>query len=134
MSISYSVKRRSSLWIPSGPPNDPNRGHLFIVLTDPCPDDKILAVPVNSLTKRSDTTCKLGKGDHARIHHESFAAYYRAQTYSVSVLEDQVSKKIIHDEGIVDEKVFARICAGVENSRECIPAHKAYYRKQTTKT
>jgi|1185.fasta_scaffold1004637_1 hypothetical protein len=134
MSTPYSVKRGSSLWIPSGPPNDPNRGHLFIVLTDPSTNNNILAVPVNSLTKRSDPTCKLGKGDHPRIHHASFAAYYHTQIYSVSVLEDQVGKKIIHDTGIVDEKVFAQICAGVEDSRECIPAHKAYYKKQTAKS
>jgi len=96
MSTPYSVKKGTALWIPgTGPPHDPGRGHLFIILTDPCANGKVLAVPVNSLTKRSDKTCVLKQGEHARIKHDSFAAYYRAQQFSASVLEKQVGQKVI---------------------------------------
>ena len=64
--------RRASLLIPSGPTHDPQRRHLFIVLTDPFDDtgngvSRVLLVSLASVRDSCDRTCILKPGDHPFI-------------------------------------------------------------------
>ena len=68
--------RRATLLIPTGAAHDPDRKHLFIVLTDPAQvldfDDKhSLLVGVYSINPDShyDPACELYAGDHGFIRH-----------------------------------------------------------------
>ena len=62
--------RRATLLIPSGPRTDPNRKHLFILLTDPTVDaaGRSFVLMVSLSTVRAgvphDPTCILYAGDH----------------------------------------------------------------------
>ncbi len=71
--------KRATLLIPSGPVNDPDRKHLFVLLTDPieAPDfngKQVLLVNIASVPKSLpyDSTCILQPGVHRFIKHESY--------------------------------------------------------------
>ncbi len=79
--------RRATLLIPSGPAHDPDRKHLFIVLTDPAQvleytEKYSLLVGVASVQTDlpHDPTCLLDAGDHEFIRHKSYVHYARALT------------------------------------------------------
>jgi hypothetical protein len=130
----FAPSRRSTLWIPStGPVHDPGRGHLFIILTDPGPDGMNLLVPVCTAGKKFDSTCILGSGDHPFLKQKSFVAYYLVNTYAAEVLMEQEQKGIIEFRGMLDEKVFALVCNGVETSRQTAPIHKRYFADATSR-
>jgi hypothetical protein len=130
----FKVVRRITLWIPgTGPIHDLNRGHLFIVLTDPGPRGNVLAVPICTADKKFDTTCIVGAGDHHFLKHKSYVAYHKLNLYSSATLEAQVQKKVVEHRGILDEKIFARVCAGIATSREAAPKFKTYFTERTAK-
>ncbi|MCX7313732.1 MAG: hypothetical protein NTV56_18905 [Alphaproteobacteria bacterium] len=131
----FAPVRRATLWIPgTGPDHDTDRAHLFVILTDPDPDGMVLVVPICSATTKSDGTCIVGAGDHPFLKHKSFAAYYRLNTFNGSALVEQEKKKAIQYRGMLDEKVFALVCAGVQESRQAAPVHKKYFATQTAKS
>jgi len=130
----FAPVRRATLLIPgTGPAHDPARAHLFVILTDPCPNGMVLVVPVCRAVRGYDNTCILGAGDHPFFKQKSYVAYYRLQTYSAAELIDKEEKQIIRFRGMLDEKVFALICNGVEQSRLSAPVHKHYFAAQTPK-
>lgn len=82
MSLFVPVKR-ATLLVPSGPEQDPNRKHLFILLTDPQPPDQsMLLVGVASIYNDipHDSTCYLYPGDHPFIRRKSYVYYARARS------------------------------------------------------
>jgi hypothetical protein len=128
----FKAVRRATLWIPgTGPDHDKRRGHLFVILTEPGPKGNVLVVPICSADKKFDATCIVGAGDHHFLKHKSYIAYHKLSTYSAAVLETQVQKKAIQYHGMLDEKVFALVCEGIENSREAAPKFKNYYKERT---
>jgi hypothetical protein len=128
----FAAVRGATLWIPgTGPAHDQGRGHLFIILTNPCPDGMVLMVPVCSVGTKYDNTCILGKGDHNFLTHKSFLAYYRLGTSSAAALVEQVKKTVFVDKGMLNERVFALVCNGVTTSRDAPPKHKRYFEKHT---
>jgi hypothetical protein len=130
--VPFAPTRRMTLWIPStGPSHDPARGHLFIVLTNPCPSGMVLLVPVCGAGPRSDTTCLLGVGDHPFLTKKSFVAYHLLKTYAAVTLVEQARKKIIQGREMLDERIFALVCRGVETSRSSPPIYKRYFAEQT---
>ena len=130
----FAPVRRAALWIPgTGPAHDLERGHLFILLTDLGPDGMVLTVPVCSLVHGHDNTCLLGKGDHPSVHRPSFIAYYQLNLFRAEVLETQEQKGIIFARGLLDEKLFALVCAGVEDSRQAPPKFKKYFADVTAR-
>ena len=131
--VLFAPIRRMTLWIPgTGPSHDPERGHLFIILTDPCPAGMNLLVPVCSAGPKSDTTCLLGAGDHPFLKKKSFVAYHLLNTYAATPLVEQEQKKIIRCKGLLDEKIFALVCSGVQTSRSSPPIYKRYFAEQTS--
>jgi hypothetical protein len=130
----FAAVRRATLWIPgTGPPHDPERGHLFIILTDPCLKGHVLLVPVCGAYKKYDGTCILGEGDHDFLDRKSYVAYYRLNTYAAVDLVAQVSNEVFRCKGMMDEKVFALVCNGVASSRDSAPKFKRYFDEQTKK-
>ncbi len=85
-----------------------------------------MLVPVCSMRDKCDRTCLLGRGDHDFIKHDSFVAYNLMRLYSSSHLIAQVSGRVISYEGLIEEKIFARIHDGVRNSRLSAKVHIKY--------
>lgn len=129
---SFAPARRMTLWIPgTGPAHDPERGHLFIILTDSCSAGMNLLVPVCSAGSKPDTTCLLGAGDHPFLKRKSFVAYHLLKTYLTVSLVEQEKRKLIRPMGLLEAKLFAIVCNGVEASRYSAPKYKRYFAEQT---
>jgi hypothetical protein len=127
MAIFYPT-RRTSLFIPNtGPSFDQDKGHLYIVLTDPCPDKQNLAVPVCTCRQKYDNSCLLGKGDHDFLKHNSFVFYAKAELFAAEVLIKRVIDGDITYKGLVDEGIFARISHGLTTSPFVVPSIFKYY-------
>jgi hypothetical protein len=130
--IGFLLLRRATLHIPgTGPQQEEEKGHLFIVLTDACAEGDHLLVPVCSEHKRSDRTCLLGVGDHPFIKKPSYVAYALAKRYSGSSLIQRVTEGDVTYRRLLDEKVFARVCAGLMESRLTPMAMKTYFSSTT---
>src|SRR5262249_24990074 len=113
-----------TIYIPdTGPPRDRGRPHLFVVLTEPCPDGKILAAPICKVpaSGKHDGACPLKVGDHAFIEVDSYVAYAFAQQYMADVLDKQISKNILRTDKPTSAALLARIRQGASASRHIPP-------------
>lgn len=116
----FLPNRKASILVPSGPAHDPDRKHLFIVLSDPVTDEKVvLLVSISSVkpNRWNDESCLLYPGDHPFIKKDSFVDYASARIEpGDKLLRGVKAGKLIPKDPITDE-VFERICAGVMASR-----------------
>lgn len=134
MSLFLPLKR-ATLLVPSGPHNDPDRKHLFILLTDPADDGSgqkvVLMVSLSSVKSGvpHDPTCILYPGDHPFVKRESFVLYARARLEEADKLLRGVKdgKLVAHDP--MDSGMFARICKGIDESRFTSPKILKFYRQ-----
>lgn len=79
----YIFRRGSTLLIPSGPPNDPDRLHLFIAVTDVCPDGDQLIAGISTIRGGYyDRACVIPAGAHPFIVSDSYAEYRYARRIS----------------------------------------------------
>ncbi len=136
MSLFIPLKR-ATLLIPSGPQNNQNRKHLFILLTDPH-DDETSAKPVLLVSLSTiragvphDATCILYAGDHSFVKHDSFVVYQLARLEESDKLLRGVKSGQLVPQAPMDGAVFARICKGLGESRLTPPKLLAFYQKAT---
>lgn len=116
----FLPNRKASLLIPSGPATDPDRKHLFIVLSDPVTDEYVvLLVSISSVkpNRWNDQSCLLFPGDHPFITKDSFVDYSTARIEEADKLLRGVKAGKLVPHSPVDQSVFDRICAGVMASR-----------------
>lgn len=130
--------RRATLLIPSGPATDLARKHLFILLTDPCPEsdggDKcVLMVSLSSVRPPMpyDSTCILRAGDHPFVKNDSYVVYQRSRIEAANKLLDGVKQGVLIPQQTMDATVFARICKGLEESQLTPAKHLNFYRRAT---
>lgn len=124
--------RRATLLIPSGPPDDPNRKHLFICLTDPVGElRETLLVSASTIRagEPADLTCRLFPGDHSFIRQDSYEHYYFARIESEEKLQKGVKQGLFTPQGALDGAVFARVCKGLTESRFVAPHILEFYSK-----
>ena len=115
--------RKSTLLMPSGPAHDPDRKHLFVILTEPSQSPteqkEVLLVSISSANKNAsnfDPTCILMPGDHPFIHRESFIDYRHAIIESRRELQSGVKSGDYVLKEPMKLAVVERICRGLENS------------------
>lgn len=76
----YEPFKRGTLLIASGPARDPNRKHLFVIVTDRAEDGTHLLVPISSWTgDHCDATRRIMAHEHSWLRHDSYALYARAR-------------------------------------------------------
>ena len=119
----FTVVRRATLLFPSPSARDKDGKHLFTVLTDPCgPANQVLMVGIATLRdKGCDMTCVLKRGDHEFIKVESYVAYSFCRVEWADKLAAGVQKGTFVDKGLLDEKIFDRVLAGLRKSRSTKP-------------
>jgi hypothetical protein len=105
-------------------------GHLFVILTETCAAGNNLVVPVNTIRGAHDGACLLGVGDHAFIKSPSFVAYRHLDLLLADDIKAKVRSGVIDYKGILEDRVFALVCAGVERSEEAAPKFQRYFREQ----
>ena len=97
--------RRATLLVPSGPENDPDRKHLFILLTDPADAEAgvkaVLMVSLSSIKAGlpHDPACLLYPGDHPFVKRNSFVVYQKARI--------EEAEKVLR--GVKDGKLVATV-------------------------
>ena len=106
------VRRGTRTHPHTGPSHDPERGHLFIILTNKSADGQHLLAPIRSVSRTPDRTCLLGPGDPRFFKKLSFVSYGQMRLYHAASLIREVAAKSIEDRGLLDERVFALICNG----------------------
>ncbi len=126
--------RRATLLIPSGPAHDPDRKHLFIVLTDPAEvleytEKHSLLVGVGTVQPGlpHDPTCLLHAGDHEFIRHRSYVHYARALIEPSQSILNGVKKGLLVPKDMLVEDIFARVCKGLVESRFTPPKIMSFY-------
>lgn len=125
--------RRATLLIPSGPANDPNQKHLFILLTDPVPvptgGSDVLLVGVTSVRKGlyHDPACLLYPGDHPFLSQDSYVKYQAARIEPAQKLLAGVKCGAFTTKPMLDGVIFARVCHGLTVSQHTTPRALAFY-------
>lgn len=122
--------RRATLLIPSGADHDPDRKHLFILLTDPQPPDQAtLLVNIAPVYDKipHDPTCYLHPGDHPFIRHQSYVNYARARIEAAPKLAEGVKRGWFVPQGTIEGGIFARVCQGLMESRHTAPKIKKFF-------
>lgn len=122
-------KRSTIHMLNTGPEHDKARGHLFIILTNKCAENKQLMVSACTRVAKCDETCLVGKGDHPFFSVDSYIAYNKANIYDTAMLQKRISENIIKSKGELDEKIFALVAIGLTNSRYTPLFVKNYFEK-----
>lgn len=136
MSLFLPLKR-ATLLIPSGPTGDPDRKHLFILLTDPHDDEAgtkaVLMVSLSTVRvgMPHDPTCLLYPGDHPFVKNNSFVVYQKARLLEADKVLRGVKSGELVPQDPMDGMIFSRICKGFEVSRLTPPKLLAFYLKAT---
>lgn len=136
MSLFIPLKR-ATLLVPSGPANDPSRKHLFILLTDPADDGRgklcILMVSLSSIKPDlpHDPSCILYPGDHPFVKRESFVVYRSARIEAADKVLRGVKDGQLVAQQPMNSAIFARICKGLEESRQTPAKILNFYRAVT---
>jgi len=126
--------RRATLLIPSGPDDDPDRKHLFIIITDPVDNPgEVLLVSMSTIRDDFpyDDSCILSPGDHPFVKHESYIDYGKARILTaVSLMRGEADGSLIH-KGAIDEEVIVKICDGLMTSRRTSPKVQKFYQNHS---
>ena len=114
---------------PSGTERDPERKHLFVVLTAPCENRLQLLVPVSSIKAgvKYDNTCELSAGCHPFITVDSFVFYRKLEQLRMNSIVDYVNSGYFISKPEIHTTDFNRIEAGVETSPFAARGMKRYF-------
>jgi len=129
--------RRGTLLIPSGPPGDEDRRHLFILLTDPQDDgvrkNWVLLVSLSTVRRGvpHDRSCILQPGDHPFVRNDSYVVYQKARLEEADKLLRGVKSGQLVPHDPVPIAVFTRVCKGLEASRLTPNKLLQFYRHAT---
>ena len=114
----FRPEPRATLLYPSGPPRDPGKPHLFVLMTASSgPAQQVLMVPVSTRQSRSDTTCVIDAGAHEFIQHESVIEYRHARTEPAEKLIRGVANGEFVPKEPLGEQLFDRVRRGFDRSR-----------------
>lgn len=106
---------KTTVLIPSGPSNDQDRMHLFIILTNPSTEKKLnIIVSLATYTGwPNDSTCILNQGEHPFIRHKSYVLYSKAKTFESKKLIRGVQDGKLVPKDPIDQNVFEKIVDGL---------------------
>lgn len=125
--------RRATLLIPSGPQQNPDQKHLFILLTDPVSmaggGKESLLVGMASVRQGffHDPACLLYPGDHPFITRQSYINYRMARIEDSEKLVRGVKQGALIPKEILAGEIFARVCHGLTESRHTAPKILEFY-------
>lgn len=126
----YVAIKRGTVLVPSGPAHDPDRLHLFILLTDPMGEwQEVLMVSISSVKEgiEYDGTCVLAPGCHEFVKRHSWVDYSTACLLSERKLAVGVTQGRIHKREMLAHPVFVRVCQGLVDSPHVRPKLKKFY-------
>jgi len=115
--------------MPSGPGED--QKHLYILLTDKCPNNLHLAVSIQSVYPGEyyDPACVFAGGEHPFVTHLSWVAYHRAALLSHSKIAAMVENFEYRLKSPASEQMLRRIEAGLFVSKRASKKIRLYYQE-----
>jgi hypothetical protein len=121
--------------VPSGPPTDPGRLHLHVILTAPYPNqidvDCVALVSFCSVDPDLpyDDTCLVspGSGIHPFIKHPSFIDYGKARIIEAEKIKKGIESRKLFLRDSVSDELFQRITNGLCVSPQTPPVVVAFY-------
>lgn len=125
--------KRATLLVPSGPAGNLDQKHLFILLTDPqvieSEDRQVLMVSISTIRPGipHDAACVLYAGDHPFVKHRSYVVYQKPRLEAADTLLRGVKSRALVPHDPIDSSIFARICKGLEESRQTPPRFLRFY-------
>jgi hypothetical protein len=123
---------KATLLVPSGPSHDPDRKHLFIVLTKPDAAHNVLIVGVASIPHQSnhDKACELARGEHAFLRHPSYVRFRGAHIVAAQSLIDSVSAGLMVVREPISDTTMERVIGGLQKSLFVSPKIRQYFSLQ----
>ena len=123
----YAVAKSGTILIPSGPFEDPDRLHLFVVCTDVCDEGKHLLVSIASLINSlCDQTCIIQPHEHPFVKHPSYVFYRKSLIQPAQAINDAVEKGLFKPKENMNSQTLLRIRNGVCNSPQTPKRIKTY--------
>ena len=128
--MSFIAGKNKTILIPSGPSHDPDRKHLFCILTDASRNNEHLLAPVSSVKpgKFYDPTCVVLPGVHSFIKKESYVEYRLMEIRHAEHICKLVRKNEWTAKEEFDEGLHNRICEGILVSKFTPRWAKNHYR------
>jgi len=129
MSNNYVPYKKGTLLIPSGTLIEPNKRHLFVILTDRCSNYGHMCVPISTIKSfiRYDDACVVPANSHEFITEDSFVLYRFAETRHFAHISKNVGLKFFIPKADVSDTLFQAICDGVHRSRFISPRMREYF-------
>ena len=114
----YEPAKGKTLLIPSGTQSDPNKRHLFVLLTDACALRMHLLVSLSRVKEgvHFDPACVFEPGEHRFVKERSFAAYRLARIDLAEKLIKHVEAWDFTPKDDMQPQLVERMCAGIEAS------------------
>jgi hypothetical protein len=120
--------KRGTILIPSGPPEDPERLHLFVVCSDPCENGNQVVVSISTrINSLCDPTCVLQSHEHDFLKKESFVLYRKARVEAHTTLDAGISKGVFKPHQDMNGQTFLRITKGICASPQTPRKVKTYF-------
>jgi len=131
--LNYIPLKQGTLLIPSGPPEDCDRKHLFIILTDKDKTGRHAIVSVSSVKdgKYYDKTTILQPGCHSFITRESYVFYQMADIVRSEKLIKGVESWSYTPKKPVSTQIFEKICRGLPQSDDTPQRIITYFLRNT---
>lgn len=125
----YKPVSRATLLIPSGPPTNPDKLHLHVILTDECAAGFHLLGSIASVQRGRfhDKSCIIEAGEHEFIKHDSYFIYRRLTTARGSHIVKCVDGWLYRPKDPVSVALYNRICAGIDRSDFSPRGMQAYW-------
>lgn len=129
--MAYVPARGHTLLIPSGPPHDPDRKHLFLIATDICGDGDHLLVGLSSIKSGiyHDPACIIAAGSHPFLGVASYAEYKFARRDFTTHLSRLVDRGAFLQREDASPDLLNQVCVGIELSKHISRSMRAYYRR-----
>jgi prepilin-type processing-associated H-X9-DG protein len=113
--------RRLTLYASTPLPNEPDKKHYYVLLTDPVKSQSMGSNLVAWVSWESylddptaDKSCILDVGDHSSIRHKSRVNYSFADVVPVQSIESGIRKgTIVRLDELVSEEVYIKILRGL---------------------
>jgi len=125
----YQPSKGGTLLIPSGPASDPDKLHLYAILTDASNDPCHLLVNFTTIKGGVfyDPTCIVKAGEHAFIKQDSYVEYRRATIMHSAHIVKCVEGWTFKPQDTLSQALIDRICDGVEDSKFTPRGMKQYF-------
>lgn len=131
--MAFVPSKKGTILIPSGPPRDPDKLHLHIILTDICPDSLHMLVCIETIIDDvfCDPACDIQANEHPFVHVASYVNYRRTKTVGAAHISKCVDGWLYKPHDSVDDGLFDRISCGLVQSRFTPIRMKNYFSAQT---